>query len=358
MTGAAIQGAAVHEAMFCCGRLLVGVSVTTGATAAPTYISEIAPPKYRVMLTGLYGCSCPRWLIYKDRHDEAKAILVKYHGNGDPYSTLVDIEYTEICQTLEHEKCMQKTNLKALVQTRPNRWRIGVVAATGFFCQVSGNNIITYYLSSVLDAAGIQDTKTQLGINIGMSVFNLFTSAVGAWAADTIGRRRGFLGSTVVMSLLLIIVAIITKEFGNNPTVSSSAAEVAMIFLFFGVYSLVWTPLATLYPVEVLSYSMRANGISFFSAVCYATAFLNTFAIPYAMNWSAWGFYLITSFWNLLVEVPVMYFYFPATENKTLEEIDIIFEGVRHTETTVTVRDILQGGKHAEVGVKVVEEEG
>lgn len=163
--------------------------------------------------------------------------------------------------------------------------------------------------------------------------------------------------STVVMSLLLIIVAIITREFGDNPTVSSSAAEVAMIFLFFGVYSLVWTPLATLYPVEVLSYSMRANGISFFSAVCYATAFLNTFAIPYAMNWSAWGFYLITSFWNLLVEVPIMYFYFPATENKTLEEIDIIFEGVRHTETTMTVRDILQGGKHAEAGVKVVEEE-
>ncbi|KAJ5617112.1 hypothetical protein N7537_002226 [Penicillium hordei] len=241
---------------------------------------------------------------------------------------------------------MQKTNLKALVQTRPNRWRIGVVAATGFFCQVSGNNIITYYLityylSSVLDAAGIQDTKTQLGINIGISVFNLFTSATGAWAADTIGCRRGFLGSTVAMSLLLIIVAIITKEFGDYPTVSSSAAEVAMIFLF-----------------SVLSYSMRANGISFFSTVCYATAFLNTFAIPYAMNWSAWGFYLITSFWNLLVEVPIMYFYFPATENKTLEEIDIIFEGVRHTETTMTVRDLLQGGKQAEGGIKIVDEEG
>lgn len=155
------------------------------------------------------------------------------------------------------------------------------------------------------------------------------------------------------MSLLLIIVAVITKEFGDNPTVSSSAAEVALIFLFFGVYSLVWTPLATLYPVEVLSYSMRANGISFFSAVCYATAFLNTFAIPYAMDWSAWGFYLITSFWNLLVEVPIMYLYFPATENKTLEEIDIIFEGVRHVENTITVRDILQGGKDIEGEIKV-----
>jgi hypothetical protein len=53
-----------------------------------------------------------------------------------------------------------------------------------------------------------------------------------------------------------------------------------------------------------------------------------------------------------------MYFYFPATENKTLEEIDIIFEGVRHTETTMTVRDLLQGGKQAEGGIKIVDEEG
>ena len=65
---------------------------------------------------------------------------------------------------------------------------------------MSGNNIITYYLSSVLDAAGIQDTKTQLGINIGMSVFNLFTSAAGAWAADKIGRRRGFCKSHISLS--------------------------------------------------------------------------------------------------------------------------------------------------------------
>lgn len=60
MVGAAIQGAAVHEAMFCIGRLLVGVSVTTGATAAPTYISELAHPKYRAMMGGLYGSS---WYI-------------------------------------------------------------------------------------------------------------------------------------------------------------------------------------------------------------------------------------------------------------------------------------------------------
>jgi MFS family permease len=35
IVGATIQGAAVHEAMFCIGRLIVGVSITTGSVAAP-----------------------------------------------------------------------------------------------------------------------------------------------------------------------------------------------------------------------------------------------------------------------------------------------------------------------------------
>lgn len=146
------------------------------------------------------------------------------------------------------------------------------------------------------------------------------------------------------MSIMLIIVAALTKEFGTQPTFSSSAAMVAMIYLFYGVYSFAWTPLATLYPVEVLSYSMRGNGLGFYSGVVYGTAFFNTFAIPYAMEWSSWGFYLITAFWNLLVEVPVIWFYFPATERRTLEEIDLIFEGVRHADLDVSVHDVL-GGK-------------
>jgi MFS family permease len=35
IVGAAIQGAAVHEAMFCIGRFIVGMSVTMGSVAGP-----------------------------------------------------------------------------------------------------------------------------------------------------------------------------------------------------------------------------------------------------------------------------------------------------------------------------------
>jgi hypothetical protein len=129
-----------------------------------------------------------------------------------------------------------------------------------------------------------------------------------------------------------------------------------MIFLFYGTYSFVWTPLATLYPVEVLSYSMRGNGLGFYNGVVYGTAFLNTYAIPYAMEWSSWGFYLITAIYNLVVEVPIMYFYFPSTERKTLEEIDIIFEGVKHSTMDISLHDVMQKGV-LEPGHKITTQE-
>lgn len=78
--------------------------------------------------------------MYKDRHTEALAMLTKYHGNGDPNSELVSLEYEEIRQTLEFEKSVQKTEFKALVATKPNRRRLAIVVAVGVFCQLSGNN--------------------------------------------------------------------------------------------------------------------------------------------------------------------------------------------------------------------------
>lgn len=139
------------------------------------------------------------------------------------------------------------------------------------------------------------------------------------------------------MGLLLLINAILTKFYLDAPTTGSSVGSVLMIFLFYGCYSLVWTPLAWIYPIEVLSYSLRANGLAAYSGALYLAAFFNTYAIPYAMEWSSWGFYLITALWCLVGEVVIIYFYFPETKGMTLEEVDRIFDGERHSGLDVEV---------------------
>lgn len=52
----------------------------------------------------LFAPESPRWLIYKDRPDEAFDMLDKYYANGDRTSALVRFEFLEIQATLDEEK--------------------------------------------------------------------------------------------------------------------------------------------------------------------------------------------------------------------------------------------------------------
>jgi len=158
------------------------------------------------------------------------------------------------------------------------------------------------------------------------------------------------------MAFLLIVVSALTKQFStantNTTNTAASAAQVVLIFLFYGAYSLVWTPLAYLYPLEVLSFSLRASGMASYNGLCYTAAFFNTYIIPYAMGWSSWGFYLITAFW-CFVEVGVMWVYFPETKGMTLEEVDVVFDGVGHVDFEMKGVEVVEGEEVVEVVGKV-----
>ncbi|RDW57067.1 hypothetical protein BP6252_13882 [Coleophoma cylindrospora] len=389
--GATIQSAAQNAAMFLVGRFLIGCSATLSCVVSPAYVAEVSHPRYRATLTCLYGSfwyiggilaslvtfgsqyilttwawrlpsllqflpailsliplpfipESPRWLMYMDRHDEARAVLVKYHAGGDENSPLVAAEYEEIRQTLEFEKSVQHVGWKALVSTKPNRWRAGVCMTLAVFCQLSGTNTISYYLSTVLDDAGVTNTNTQLGINIGLSVWSLFCAVIGSIYVDKVGRRIEFLSSLTFMAISLIIMAALTKVFLGSVTSTNSAASAAIVFLIFFFYiwqSLIWTPLSFVYVVEVLNFSTRATGSAAFQGACYLTAFLNLYAIPYAMAWSSWGFYLISGFW-CVVEGFVIYFYWPETRGLTLEEVDRVFDGEKHFDSDLTVGEVTE----------------
>lgn len=53
--------------------------------------------------------------------------------------------------------------------------------------------------------------------------------------------------------------------YGNSGDQSGVYGTVALIFLFQGSYSLAWTPLAMLYPPEVLNYSVRSSGMGVYT---------------------------------------------------------------------------------------------
>jgi len=98
-----------------------------------------------------------------------------------------------------------------------------------------------------------------------------------------------------------------------------------MIFLFGAVFSIGFTPLQALYPVEVLSYEMRAKGMAFSNLAVAVGGLLNQFAWPISLAKIGWHTYIVFVVWDF-VQLIVFYFLLPETKKRTLEELDNIFE--------------------------------
>jgi len=83
----------------------------------------------------------PRWLVSKRRGDEAYAILVKYHAEGDKNSEFVKAEYTQIEETLQEEMKNAEMSWKETFSTPGMRKRVIIASFLGLFTRWSGNGL-------------------------------------------------------------------------------------------------------------------------------------------------------------------------------------------------------------------------
>lgn len=96
----------------------------------------------------ILGCfaivESPRWLLSKDRDDEARDIITKYLANGDPNDPLVAIEMAEIREALRIDREVSHNNsYMSFLSTAGNRKRLLILVLVGFFSQWSGNGLIS-----------------------------------------------------------------------------------------------------------------------------------------------------------------------------------------------------------------------
>ncbi|KAK5128633.1 hypothetical protein LTR08_003954 [Meristemomyces frigidus] len=270
----------------------------------------------------------PRWLFVNNKRREATAMLTRWHGNGDPDSPWVKLELAEYDEYLNLNGADKRWwDYRALFSTRASRYRIACNCCFSIFAQWAGNGVLSYFLPAVLTTAGYTDSITQANINLGYSCFQFAFALFGAAFVDRVGRRPMMLYSMAGCCIVWIGMTASTSIFAASGDANGSAAKatVACIFLFGAVFSIGLTPLQALYPVEVLSFEMRAKGMAFSSLAVNVGGLLNQFAWPISLKAIGWHTYIIFVIW-CAVQWTVFYFYLPETRRRTLEELDIIFE--------------------------------
>ena len=84
----------------------------------------------------------PRWLVSKDRYEDALVVLSKCHGAGNREDRLVRAEIAEISDIIRIEAEAAKEGISQLWSTPANRKRMLIVICVGLFGQWSGMTML------------------------------------------------------------------------------------------------------------------------------------------------------------------------------------------------------------------------
>ncbi|KFG78049.1 putative sugar transporter [Metarhizium anisopliae] len=381
LAGIVLQSAAQNVAMFVVARVILGFGGGISNVAAPVYLSETFPSRWRAwgvgllnnfyyvgalmaagvtlgtgkwdstwawrcpsLLQGVFSLICililpfvpesPRWLIRQDRYEDARLVVAQTNADGNLTDPVAMTVYQEIVDTLEWEKKQGRTmSPLEIVQNPVARKRVLIGGSAGPFSCIAGNIIASYYLGNELSTAGVTSSDDQLKANVVLNVWCLACCLAGTQLAASWGRKSTALLSQGLLIACLFIIGGLSKIYADDPVGASKGliyGDVAVMFLFQGFYSIAWTPLLTLYPPEVMDYPTRANGVAFSQFTLNGLAMLLVFVMPIGLDNIGWRMYMINGSWDIITFLLIAVFWV-ETKGKTLEEIDAIFERERHS---------------------------
>ncbi|CUM50056.1 uncharacterized protein AC631_00900 [Debaryomyces fabryi] len=374
--GSVLQGVSTNYAFFLVSRVILGFGSILTMVSSPSLISEISYPTHRHVTTTFYNTNyyvgaaiaawvtfgtstiasnyswripsylqgaialiqislfwmvpeSPRYYISKGKVDKAQEVLMKNHiGNSqDPGDIgLVKFEVEEIQAALEMEKISANTSYIDFLRTPANRKRLFICIFIAILMQLSGNGLVSFYLSKVLNSIGISDEKEQLKINGCLMIYNWATAVAVSFFVNRFRRRTLFMTSTILMLLTYVIWTVLSaiNEQRDFKEASLGKGVLAMIFFYYLGYNMGANGLPYLYLTEILPYNQRAKGINLMMFFYNIILIYNGFVNPVAMDAISWKYYIVYCC-VIVFEIVVVYLFLPETSGYTLEEVCQVF---------------------------------
>ena len=185
LIGAILQTASVNISMFLVGRIVAGFAIGLVYAVSSIYNAEIAPPKIRGIVVGLQtqlisfgyatsnwvglfgsfakgngqwriplGIQCvpavvlivglaflpesPRWLVSKERYEEAHRVIKKLHSDIATEEDFSEREFKQIKQQIDYERDVAIKSWSYLFTKASNRRRLFLGIMLQVFLQTTG----------------------------------------------------------------------------------------------------------------------------------------------------------------------------------------------------------------------------
>jgi len=382
--GTSIQVSCKNFGQLIAGRILNGVCVGITSSQVPVYLAEIAKHEKRgsiiviqqlaiewgifIMFFSGYGCSfikgpasfrtawgiqfipafflmiglpflprSPRWLAKVGRTEEAIQTLADIQANGNIDDPLVVAEWEEIWSVLAAEREAPKAWRKFFYRGMWKRTLAGMSVQA--WQQLSGANVMTYYVVYVFQMAGLTGNTNLISSGVQYALFIIFTTVV-FFFIDKTGRRPLLIYGAIGMGICQFVVGGVLGSYGvivpggvGDPPNKNVIIQVeggpahtiiAFCYLLIIIYALTLAPVAWVYAAEVWSLETRATGMSLAAVANWLFNFaLGLFVPPAFLNITYKTFII---FGILCFSAAIQAFLtYPETCGKTIEEIELLF---------------------------------
>jgi len=354
LVGAVWSALATDVQSFIFARVIGGVGIGISTVAAPLYISEIAPPRYRGRLAGmfqfnivfgilvaylsnallsgvgeqawrwmlgvaafpslLYTLLCiglpesPRWLLSR-RQDNAAGLRVL---------RLIRPEASESEIAAEADAIRSASTAKGAATNFWNwQLRLPILLAIliAFFNQLSGINAILYFAPRIFELTGL-GAKAALLQSVGIGATNLIFTFVGLWLIDRLGRRTLLLIGSFgyIASLGLVAWSFFTQHFALVP---------ACIFAFIAAHAIGQGAVIWVYIAEIFPNRQRAEGQALGSFTHWFFAALLTSLFPKVVSAFPPGYVFLFFAFMMTVQLVWVRTMVIETKGVPLEQIQV-----------------------------------
>ncbi|HAQ17945.1 MAG TPA: arabinose-proton symporter [Prolixibacteraceae bacterium] len=350
----AVGSASAHSLyLFLIARILGGIAVGVASILSPMYIAELAPAKYRGTLVSLNQLAIvmgilvaffsnyllvgtgennwrwmllvmaapavllffslflvpesPRWLVARNRNDEALNVLIKTSG-----MEMAKSELNEIQETLKNQEESTFTDLLA-PKIRPLLFT-GIILA--IFQQITGINTIMYYAPKIFANVG-QSNDSALLQTILIGGTNLVFTLVAMVLIDRFGRKLLIVvGST---GMMLMLAGLSALYFTNH---TSGVLVLVFILGYIAFFAASLGPALWVVAAELFPNRLRSKGMSIAIVSLWIACTIVTIVFPIMLEKLSGGITFLIFALICMANLAYVLKYVPETKGKTLEELE------------------------------------